>query len=136
MRLGPVLAIAFSGMILPLESEAQVPDRPNPLRAVAVSDTVVGPIDAWSILMRPWLPGLAPIEAYAPAFAPRAVRVGKTVGLLVGIGLCLFDVLPPSVDYPSPTGRWVGLSVNTPEITEAIGGAIGLLIADLSAGGS
>jgi hypothetical protein len=135
MRLSLTLAIMCS-VTLPLSSEAQVLERPNLTTAVAASDTVRGPVDPWSILLRPWLPEPAPVAVYTPKFEPSAVRVGKTVGLLAGIGLCLFDVVPPSVEYVSPSGRWMGLSVNTHEITQAIGGAIGLLLADLSAGGS
>jgi len=135
MRLGIVLTTACS-IALPLGSEAQVPGQPNPAPVAAVSDTLAGPIDISSLLLMPRFPVPAYIDAPSPLFAPRAVRVGRTVGLLVGIGLCMFDLLPPSVEYASPSGRWLGLPVNTPEITEAIGGAIGLLVADLSAGGS
>jgi hypothetical protein len=131
MRLGLVLAIVTS-VVLPLRLEAQGPVRPSLAPVVVAPDTVAGVIDPSSMLLTPWLSEPRSSEVSFEASAHRGAKIGRTVGLLGGLGLCLFDILPPSIDYTSPPGRWLGLSVPTHRLTEAVGGTIGLLLADSS----
>jgi hypothetical protein len=133
MRLWLVLAIAFSA-VLPLKSEAQGPERPSLPRAVITSDSLAAPIGGWSILT-PQYPRAGDHDVFTQPLVRRAEGVGKTVGLLTGIGLCLLDVIPPSLEYTDQSGRWLG-TVPTHEVTEAMGGAIGRTVGLYLAGRS